>query len=91
MPILKLKDGLDFYYKDWNPTGSPTVVFSHGWPLNSDNWENQMFFLASKGCRVVAHDRRGHGRTGQPWEGNTMDQYTELVVFPQFIPLETSH
>lgn len=77
MPYLTLKDGVQIYYKDWNTSGSPTVVLSHGWPLNSDNWENQMFFLANQGCRVVAHDRRGHGRSDQPWEGNYMNQYTD--------------
>lgn len=77
MPILTLNDGTDIYYKDWgNPSGQ-VVTFSHGWPLNSDNWENQMFFLASQGYRVVAHDRRGHGRSSQPWGGNDMDTYAD--------------
>lgn len=75
MPFITTKDSTQIYYKDWgNPTGKP-VVFSHGWPLNSDNWENQMFFLANHGYRCIAHDRRGHGRSSQPWFGNDMDTY----------------
>lgn len=77
MPILTLKDKTEIYYKDWgNRSGAP-VVFSHGWPLNSDNWENQMFFLANHGYRVIAHDRRGHGRSSQPWEGNDMNTWAD--------------
>lgn len=75
MPYLKLKDGTDLYYKDWG-TGDP-IVFSHGWPLSSDAFEDQMLFLALKGYRVIAHDRRGHGRSSQPWQGNNMDQYAD--------------
>ena len=66
---------IDLYYKDWG-SGQP-VVFSHGWPLNSDAWEDQMFFLASEGYRCIAHDRRGHGRSSQPWNGNDMDTYAD--------------
>lgn len=77
MPYLTLKDDVEIYYKDWGKKNGPTVVFSHGWPLNSDNWENQMFFLANQGCRVIAHDRRGHGRSSQPWDGNDMDTYAD--------------
>ncbi len=69
------KDGTQIYYKDWG-SGIP-VVFSHGWPLSSDAWEDQMFFLASNGYRVIAHDRRGHGRSSQPWQGNDMDTYAD--------------
>ena len=72
---LTMKDGTRIYYKDWG-TGQP-VVFSHGWPLNSDSWEAQMLFLASKGCRCIAPDRRGHGRSTQPWNGNDMDTYAD--------------
>lgn len=68
-------DGVQIYYKDWGPKNGPVVSFSHGWPLNSDSWESQMLFLASKGFRVIAHDRRGHGRSSQPWNGNDMDHY----------------
>jgi non-heme chloroperoxidase len=77
MPIHTLKDGTEIYYKDWGNKSGPVVVFSHGWPLNSDSWESQMFFLANKGYRVVAHDRRGHGRSSQPWEGNDMDTWAD--------------
>jgi non-heme chloroperoxidase len=80
MPYVTTKDGTEIYYKDWGTKSGPTVVFSHGWPLNADNWEAQMFFLANNGCRVVAHDRRGHGRSSQPWEGNDMDTYTDDLL-----------
>src|SRR5439155_6306645 len=66
---------IDLYYKDWG-TGQP-VVFSHGWPLTADAWEDQMVFLASRGYRCIAHDRRGHGRSSQPWNGNDMDTYAD--------------
>jgi non-heme chloroperoxidase len=69
------EDGTRIHFKDWG-TG-PAVVFSHGWPLQSDAWEDQMFFLASKGYRVIAHDRRGHGLSSQPWNGNDMDTYAD--------------
>lgn len=70
-------DGVHIYYKDWGPKDGPIVTFSHGWPLSSDSWEAQMIFLASEGYRVVAHDRRGHGRSSQPWDGNDMDHYAD--------------
>jgi non-heme chloroperoxidase len=75
MPTIITQDGTQIYYKDWG-TGQP-VVFSHGWPLSSDAFEDQMFFLASRGYRCIAHDRRGHGRSSQPWEGNEMDTYAD--------------
>jgi non-heme chloroperoxidase len=71
------QEGVELYYKDWGPKNGQVVMFSHGWPLNSDSWESQMQFLAEKGYRVIAHDRRGHGRSSQPWEGNDMDHYAD--------------
>ena len=68
-------DGTPIFYKDWGV--GPAVVFSHGWPLNADAWDEQLLFLASRGYRALAHDRRGHGRSGQPWAGNTMDTYAD--------------
>jgi non-heme chloroperoxidase len=70
------RDGTEIYYKDWGPRDGPVVTFSHGWPLSSDNWDSQLFFLASHGFRVIAHDRRGHGRSSQPWEGNDLTTYS---------------
>lgn len=75
MSMIIMRDGTQIYYKDWG-TGQP-VIFSHGWPLNSDSWEAQMMFLASKGYRCIAHDRRGHGRSSQPYNGNDMDTYAD--------------
>lgn len=72
---ITTRDGTQIYYKDWGKGQS--IVFSHGWPLTADAWEAQMFFLASHGYRCIAHDRRGHGRSDQPWEGNDMDQYAD--------------
>ncbi len=71
------QQGVQLFYKDWGPRSGQPVVFSHGWPLNSDSWESQMLFLADQGYRVIAHDRRGHGRSSQPWEGNDMDHYAD--------------
>lgn len=71
------RDGVALYFKDWGPKDGPVVTLSHGWPLSSDSWENQAFFLANNGFRVVFHDRRGHGRSSQPWDGNDMDHYAD--------------
>src|SRR4051794_21218789 len=73
MGIVTVSDGTQIYYKDWG--SGPPVVLSHGWPLSSDSWEAQMLLLAENGFRCIAHDRRGHGRSSQPWDGNEMDTY----------------
>jgi non-heme chloroperoxidase len=75
MPTITTKDGTEIYYKDWG-SGRP-VVFSHGWPLSADAFEDQMFYLAARGYRCIAADRRGHGRSSQPWNGNDMDHYAD--------------
>ncbi|MFI6818656.1 alpha/beta fold hydrolase [Nonomuraea sp. NPDC050328] len=75
MPYVTSADGTEIFYKDWG-SGQP-VVFSHGWPLNADAWDNQMRLVADRGFRAIAHDRRGHGRSGQSWEGNEMNTYAD--------------
>lgn len=75
MSTITTKDGTSIFYKDWG--SGPVVTFSHGWPLSSDAWDAQMMFLGERGFRVIAHDRRGHGRSQQTWNGNTMDQYAD--------------
>ncbi|MGB7134383.1 MAG: alpha/beta hydrolase [Acidobacteriaceae bacterium] len=75
MPTIRTKDGTEIYYKDWG-TGQP-ITFSHGWPLNADAWDAQMLYLGQQGYRVIAHDRRGHGRSTQTWDGNDMDTYAD--------------
>ena len=78
MSTFTTRDGVEIYYKDWG-TGQP-VVFSHGWPLSADAWDDQMNFLADKGFRCIAHDRRGHGRSGQPWGGNDVDHWADDIA-----------
>jgi non-heme chloroperoxidase len=78
MATITTKDGTQIYYKDWGE-GQP-IVFSHGWPLTADAWDDQMVFLASRGYRCIAHDRRGHGRSSQPWNGNEMDTYADDLL-----------
>lgn len=86
MGTITTKDGVSIYYKDWG-TGQP-VVLCHGWPLNADSWEAQAYHLASNGFRVVTHDRRGHGRSSQPWDGNDMDHYADdLAEVIEFLDL----
>jgi non-heme chloroperoxidase len=89
MTTITTKDGTQIYYKDWGE-GQP-VVFSHGWPLTSDAWEDQMFFLTSHGYRCIAHDRRGHGRSSQPWNGNDLDAYADdLAELVQALDLRSA-
>jgi non-heme chloroperoxidase len=87
MTMITMVDGTEIYYKDWGE-GQP-VVFSHGWPLTADAWEDQMYFLASNGYRCIAHDRRGHGRSSQPWTGNDMNTYADdLAALVQALNLK---
>jgi non-heme chloroperoxidase len=89
MPTFTTSDGTLIYYKEWG-TGQP-IVFSHGWPLSADAWEDQMVFLASQGYRCIAHDRRGHGRSGQPWSGNDMDTYADdLAELTELLDLKAA-
>jgi non-heme chloroperoxidase len=89
MPTIKTKDGTDLYYKDWG-SGQP-IVFSHGWPLSADAFEDQMFFLADRGYRCIAHDRRGHGRSSQPWTDNDMDTYADdLAALTEALDLQNA-
>src|SRR5512139_1161771 len=91
MSFITTKDGTQIYYKDWGEGRGegPVVTFSHGWPLNSDAWDGQMLFLAQHGFRVVAHDRRGHGRSSQPSSGNDMDTYADdLAALIEALDLE---
>ncbi|HMJ85504.1 MAG TPA: alpha/beta hydrolase [Vicinamibacterales bacterium] len=86
---ITMNDGTRIYYKDWG--AGPPVVFSHGWPLSADAWEDQMVFLGSHGYRCIAHDRRGHGRSGQPWNGNDMDTYAnDLATLVQALDLKNA-
>lgn len=80
MPFIRTRDGVDIFYKDWGPLDAQPIVFHHGWPLSADDWDNQMMFFLGEGYRVIAHDRRGHGRSTQTWEGNEMDTYAADVA-----------
>jgi non-heme chloroperoxidase len=77
MSTFKTRDDVTLWFKDWGPKNGPVVVLAHGWPLNADSWDAQAFHLANHGYRVVVHDRRGHGRSSQPWDGNDMDHYAD--------------
>jgi len=80
MPTITTADGTTIWYKDWGAKGATPIVFHHGWPLSADDWDNQMMFFLGKGFRVIAHDRRGHGRSDQNWIGNEMDSYASDVA-----------
>ncbi len=80
MSTINTKDGTSIFYKDWGPRDAPVIVFHHGWPLSSDDWDTQILFFLEHGFRVVAHDRRGHGRSSQTWSGNEMDTYAADVI-----------
>src|SRR5512142_3402081 len=79
MPFITTQDGAHIFYKDWGPKDAQPIVFHHGWPLSADDWDNQLMFFLGHGYRVVAHDRRGHGRSSQTDGGNEMDTYAEDV------------
>jgi non-heme chloroperoxidase len=80
MPMLTTTDGVDLFYKDWGPRDAPVIMFHHGWPLSADDWDNQMMVFLAEGFRVIAHDRRGHGRSSQTDTGNDMDHYAADVI-----------
>lgn len=89
--FVKTKDGLDIFYKDWGPKSAQPIVFHHGWPLSSDDWDNQMLFFLQQGYRVVAHDRRGHGRSTQADTGNDMDHYAaDASAVAEYLDLRNS-
>jgi non-heme chloroperoxidase len=80
MPTITTKDGVEIFYKDWGPRNAQPLVFHHGWPLSADDWDTQLLYFLSKGYRVVAHDRRGHGRSSQAAEGHDMDHYAADIA-----------
>ncbi|MED5526460.1 MAG: alpha/beta hydrolase [Pseudomonadota bacterium] len=80
MAFVTTQDGVEIFYKDWGPKGAPVIMFHHGWPLSGDDWDAQMLFFLANGFRVVAHDRRGHGRSSQVWDGHDMDHYADDVA-----------
>lgn len=89
MPAITMKDGTEIFYKDWGPKDAQPVVFHHGWPLSADDWDSQMMYFLMQGFRVIAHDRRGHGRSTQTWTGNEMDTYAaDMVELTDHLGLE---
>lgn len=80
MPTIKTSDGVEIFFKDWGPKAAQPIAFHHGWPLSSDDWDAQLLFFLDHGYRVIAHDRRGHGRSSQTWDGNDMDHYAADVA-----------
>ena len=80
MAYVTTKDGVEIFYKDWGPKDAQVLFFHHGWPLSSDDWDAQLLFFLNEGFRVVAHDRRGHGRSSQVWDGHDMDHYADDVA-----------
>jgi non-heme chloroperoxidase len=80
MPFINTRDGTEIFYKDWGPKGAQTIFFHHGWPLSADDWDNQLMFFLNEGFRIVAHDRRGHGRSTQTDTGNDMDTYAADLI-----------
>jgi non-heme chloroperoxidase len=91
MEMITLKDGVQIFYKDWGPKDAPVVFFHHGWPLSSDDWDAQMLFFLDHGFRVIAHDRRGHGRSTQTWTGNEMDTYAaDLIALTDKLDLKNA-
>ncbi|MFZ4289056.1 alpha/beta fold hydrolase [Variovorax sp. HJSM1_2] len=91
MSTIKTKDGVDIFYKDWGDKSAQPIVFSHGWPLTADDWDIQMLYFLQQGYRVIAHDRRGHGRSSQTWEGNDMDHYADdLAALTEALDLKNA-
>src|SRR5512139_1672916 len=80
MNAITTRDGTQIFYKDWGPKDAQPIVFHHGWPLSADDWDNQLMFFLNKGYRVIAHDRRGHGRSTQTDSGNDMDSYADDLL-----------
>src|SRR6185295_15472498 len=91
MSTITTKDSTAIYYKDWGPKSAQPIVFHHGWPLSGDDWDTQMLFFADAGFRVIAHDRRGHGRSTQTWTGNDMDTYAaDLIQLAKALDLKNA-
>jgi non-heme chloroperoxidase len=89
MNAITTSDGTRIWFKDWGPKDAPPIVFHHGWPLSADDWDNQMMYFLERGYRVIAHDRRGHGRSGQSWSGNDMDTYAaDLIALTDALDLK---